>query len=156
MQNISVNKTGSIEPHKTYCPICGEDADELTIGVLFKAHLSNGQYAYSDKAQMSKANKSIRESNLTKDGNWIHVEEHEKVPASQPCKTCQQVITAGYKIVAEGGIFVHCTECGMQAVAKADSKIAIQIRKTNNIQAPNHVGCKITCADHNPNPNPNH
>jgi len=139
--NIPISKEGGLEPHLTFCLRCGGDGDELTIGVLKKAQLDNGQWLYANRGEVKRAERSvIKQGYKGHISPWQPVLECEKVPASQPCKSCQEEIIAISEVVEAGGVFLRCAECGLQGALRPENELAKDVRKESGIMAPDPVG----------------
>jgi len=144
-RSIPLHKDRGIDPHLTFCLRCGGDANELTLGELRKAELPNGQWVYANRGETTKLAKDLEEQGVINHGYrynlpWKEVPEHEKVPASEPCDDCQKELKEHKAIVADGGVYVTCKECGMTGVLRPGVPLAVRVREHSGIAAPDPVG----------------
>jgi len=147
MSQIPISEKGGIEPHLTFCTRCGGETQELTIGVVFEATLHDGRKLYYNRGQQRQA---LRSAKLDRSdvASTRHVEENEKLPASQPCKSCMDELKEHAEIVKAGGIYWKCGDCGQSGVIKK-TKFADMIRKAHKIEAPKSCGVEfVKCKEH--------
>lgn len=145
MTNIPLNSEGGIEPHLTFCPRCGGETNELTLGVVFKGKDRQGRWHYYNQGQRRRVEKKLGE--ILSDVQ--HVEEHERVPASQPCPACQKEMREFAAEVEAGGVYFRCAECGAMGVVKGGTEFAAAVREAHGIPAPEPCGVEFNkCEEH--------
>lgn len=136
----------------TFCPMCGKDADQLVLGLAVRYLDTDGyQLAYGHPGgEVAKYLKQIE-----KEYDYEVVEEHERLPADDVCKSCQDLLYAQKfrfnHIVAEGGVAWFCDICKQTGVIVANDSLGFceNIRKETKILAPNPVTVKFNdCKQH--------
>jgi len=159
--NIPLHPKRGLDPHLTFCPRCGGDANDLTIGHLRRVELIDNwgrsydpkQYAYANRGEgtrrviqeLEKANRRFRD--------WQDVPEGERVPSNGPCDKCEAELVEHKALVAAGGIYWNCNSCSQSGVIKAQSELAKAVRRHAGIEAPAPVGVQFeTCDEHTPRP----
>ena len=143
---IPISKEGGLEPHLCFCPRCGGDNGELTIGVLFKQETRKGRI-YFNRGEGRKAMKSAGIDPYSDTiGHPIHVEDREKVPGGL-CDACASELETFKKIVEEGGVYFQCGECGATGVFKADCELSRGVREHEGIEPPKPVGVQLRCCE---------
>jgi len=138
--------------HETFCPLCGFDAEELTVGTVLKYYSESGELlGYGHPGGV------FAQDLITKDVLYTTtpLDDSERAPAGGPCVDCAEDISnqrAEFKDeVEKGGLHWHCTECGLWGVIiHNDSKgFAAGVRKQAGIAPPAHLGVKfINCSQH--------
>jgi len=130
----------ALNPFMTVCPQCGGEANEL---LLVGAHDTVYRCVDCDMRHIGRPKKGICQkcgSTVTKERK---LEEHERLPASQPCEKCQKLNDAASKIVAEGGILWKCVTCGSAGAIKADHPLSRDVRKQMGIEPPKPCGIEL-------------
>lgn len=153
--SIPIHKDRGIDPHLTYCQRCGGEADELTLGVLMKAELPNGQWVYANRGKTEKLRRELEQKKIIPFQTYLQWQEitdtRERVPASEPCKKCRDELDMMEEIVKRGGCYFKCAECGQEGVLRETSTIAKQVRKLAGIEPPEPVGFEFeACVQHTP------
>lgn len=144
--SIPISKDGGLEPHLCFCPQCGGDTGEMTIGVVYEALLTNGSKAYYNRGDRRSVTKNLPAGIYIE--STRHVEDGEKLPSSAPCAACQNVNAEMDQVVADGGVHFRCTQCGSIGVIK-DSPFAKSIRERAKVKAPDPVGVEFAdCRQH--------
>lgn len=146
MSTIQLHPTKGVNPKLTFCPSCGQDANELVL--VGKQdykwtcnHCSQMHIGYFPKCQ--KCGSCDR-------GSRIEITEHERLPASQPCDECQEFNKVANEAFKSGGIIIRCKVCGGQAVIKGTTDMAIRTREHSGIFAPNPVGLELDSCEQHP------
>ena len=76
--------------------------------------------------------------------------EYEKLPLGI-CAACEDEIAKHKQIVADGGVYWHCTECHREGVVIASSEMAAAVRAAHKLPAPEPCGIEFTkCVEHEP------
>lgn len=144
---IPLHKDRGLDPHLTYCQRCGGDVEELTIGEVKEITLPDGRKTYVNRGKVHKVCKKLGYSPY--ECTIRNIEDHERLPASQPCNKCQKELETFDNIVKEGGVYFKCTEWGSTGVIKADTEFAKAVRKTSKVEAPDPIGIEFTkCIEH--------
>lgn len=149
MSMIPLHPTRALDPHLTYCPRCGGDTDEITVGHLWKVKTSKG-WLYFNRGELRKALVSAgfnaHAYNLT---DAIDVKENERVPSPTLCNNCQKEMVEFKKEVEAGGVYFRCTKCLTHGVIKAGTTMAVAVREAHGIPAPGECGIEFDdCTQH--------
>jgi len=139
MSLIPLHPQRGLDPHLTFCRVCGGDAEEITLGAMRKAQLPEGFWVYANTGGTTKVCRDLIKSGAIVDRydlSWEPVGEHEKIPATQPCNKCKEE----QEEIVKGGIYLKCLKCGLRGIIKAQHQLAIDVRKASGIKAPNPVG----------------
>lgn len=162
--SIPISRDGGLEPHLTYCPRCGGETPELTIGVAYwltwEGPISN-EYGFNRGQKIGVYNRGRRSPLLKTMGlehvpNWlgrVHVERHEKLPASEPCDECKAEIEEHKQIVKDGGVYFKCAECGRDGVIKDSPfarrvrEISVDVGRSKNVHKPCGIQF-VKCTEH--------
>ena len=139
-----------LDPHKTSCPRCGGDAEELIVGHMVKATLSNGQVVYTtnERSAKHKLVKAIRKELGTQHIiTWVDLDEGERIPARTICEKCATELIKFAAVVEAGGIYVRCKTCSIEGVAQPHSELAKSVRKFQNCPAPKPMGFEFSSCD---------
>ena len=140
------------ELHETYCPICGFEADELTVGAVLKYYGEDGELlGYGHPGGVFAHELIEHEVSYTTKA----LEESERAPAGEPCVYCAEDIAnqrEDFKEEVErGGIHWRCDNCGLWGVIKHnDSRgFSARARRKAGIQPPTHMGVRFSkCKQH--------
>jgi rubrerythrin len=76
-------------------------------------------------------------ANVTKERT---LEDNEKLPATQFCDDCKKEVAEHAEVVKGGGIYWKCKDCNSEGVIRAESELAIKVRKQAGIEPPDPVG----------------
>jgi len=112
-RGIPLHKERGLDPHLTFCRRCGGDANELTVGELRKAEYAPGQWTYANRGQTTEQGKVMEKQGVIDNRynlSWEEVPEHERVPAMEFCDSCKKEVKEHKALVADGGVYVKCTE----------------------------------------------
>jgi len=137
MSGITLSKKHGVNPKMTYCPNCKEDANEL---ILVGAHDSI-YYCHHCKINLIGSSKCPRCNSYGEFQRKIG--EYEKLPASQPCDKCKEVLKEQDRIVAEGGILFMCTKCGSRGAIRKNNPICQDVRKQLGVEPPKKCGVEF-------------
>ena len=154
---IDVHETNH-EVHLTYCPVCGFDAEELTVGEVMKYYTESGELLGYGHPGGSLAHALIE---CDVKYNTIPLDVTERAPAGEPCADCAADIAlqrAEFKVeVEKGGIHWHCDSCGLWGViAHNDSRgFSAGVRQRSGVKPPTHIGvnfnyCKLHESEEDP------
>lgn len=150
--SIPISKDRGIDPHLTYCPRCGGEANELTLGVLMKGLTYDGEVvAYANRGKTRQTERELaKKEGAPTISRWEEVTDTmERIPAHEPCDKCKEEIKTFEGIVAEGGIYFVCEGCGKKGVIRAESGLAKEVREHMKIAAPDPCGIKLeACWQH--------
>lgn len=143
MSSIRLHKEKGLNCFMSFCPRCYREAEELfLVG-------ANDSVYQCNKCKKMHIGRPSGAKCMTKGCRGSlsferKLEEGERLPASEPCKSCQQEIREHKIEVSKGGIYWKCDKCNYNGVIKAESKFAEHFRKKNNIFAPDPIGVDFT------------
>jgi DNA-directed RNA polymerase subunit RPC12/RpoP len=149
--SIPLHPKLGVNPHLSYCPRCGGDAEELMLignrTAIVKCE-SCGNKVIGGLRSGEKCPACQHRS--TGRGEHVgSVGEHDKLPASRPCAKCRQELAEHKAIVEAGGLYFRCKECNKQGVIKAEAEFAKALRLQHNKPAPELCGVEFEkCSDH--------
>lgn len=140
------------EVRLTFCPLCGLDAEELTIGEVLKYIGESGEmlgYGHPGGVlAFSLIDNEVKYKTQTLD-------PAERAPAGHPCSDCAANIAhqrAEFQVEVErGGVHWNCTSCEQWGVVMHDDSrgFSVGVRRSAGIEPPNHIGVKfINCKQH--------
>lgn len=154
MSNIPLHKERGLDPHMAICPRCNKENGEITVGHIKKAQMPDGRWVYASAGDgVRKTQRQLEAQGLPRATGWVDVEEREKVPSPNPCKDCAEEMRVHAEVVKKGGVYFRCEACATTGVIKAESKLAVETRKQNNIEAPDPCGIAFeNCAQHGGKP----
>lgn len=145
---ITLHPTRGVNPKLTYCPRCGGEANELLL-------IGNREYIRKCRGcgQMLIGFATMEACPGCHDRGphevYKRIGEHDKLPASQPCDACKEEMKQHAEIVANGGVYWQCDECGRRGVIKAESPMSAAVRNQMKIEAPEPCGIKFEkCKSH--------
>jgi len=152
MTNIPISKERGLDPHLTICPSCGGDGDAITVGIIRKATLPNGQTVYANQGQTTKTGRDLVNKGIINspyDLAWETITDpNERIISSQPCRKCIEHINEMEQIVKEGGVYFKCKECQQDGVIKKN-KFTNRVREHTGIEAPDPCGVEFNyCVEH--------
>ena len=136
----------------TFCPICGNPAEEIVVGEVYKYVTDAGEViGYGHPG--GEPGLSLHAEGAKY--NVVELGEYDRAPASKPCGKCLKLIAAqrlGFgEEVKRGGVYWMCEECGLHGVviAKDSRGFSAQARASVGIKPPNKVRVKFRrCEDH--------
>jgi len=150
---LETTQSQGLDPHRTYCPICKGDAEELTVGEVIKYFGES-----TDKFIGYGHPGGVLSTVLLEHGVAYRTEpvgEAEMLPAGGPCPDCVAEIAqqrAEFAVeVKKGGLHWTCDECDMFGVIIADDSIGFSAGVRNNagVPPPKQLGVKFTkCSQH--------
>lgn len=140
------------EVRLTFCPVCGMDAEELTIGEVLKYVNKDGDVlGYGHPGGILALTLIDQEIPY----ETIKLESFERAPAGHPCSNCMADIAqqrAEFKVEIElGGLHWHCEECGVWGIVMHDDShgFSAGVRRASGIKPPTHAGVRFTnCKQH--------
>lgn len=139
---LILHREKGVNPHLTYCRRCGGDANEI---MLVGMHDGKYQcdickmmhYGYPSRGRCQ--NKECGAFQVTKIGV---LEDGEKLPAHDPCDSCKKEIAEHKAVVADGGVYWHCTK-GHRGVLRASSDLSKLVREKMQIAPPAPCGVEF-------------
>lgn len=135
---LRLHPTKGVNPHLTYCRRCGVDAGEI---ILLGTNDRVLECSVCHLKLIGGGKCPEHPSAYTPFDRVI--DEHERLPAIEPCDACKAEIMLHKSIVAEGGVYWKCPD-GHEGVIKATAPLAKQVRDSAGIQAPDPVGIEFT------------
>ncbi len=149
---IPLDPEKGLDPHLTYCPRCGGEANELTIGAVRKAKLPNGQWVYASRNRLHEVRKELEKQYGYLNLKWEPLDEYEKVPASDVCDKCKEELATFDDVIKSGGVYFKCKECGATGVIKYNDgtkEFCDAVRKTAGVPFGRPVGVELEkCEEH--------
>ena len=145
MSSITLHKTKGVNPYLTFCPRCGGEASELILVGSRDSIFECCGITLIGGGPCPKCKSSLNAKFVRK------LEDHERLPAREPCDKCKAELENFKKEVEAGGVFFFCEDCHCEGVIKASAPMAAEVRKTMNIEPPKPCGIKF---DKNTCPNP--
>ena len=142
---IRLHKEHGVNPRLTFCPRCHGEANELMLlGTSDKKYqCQTCNLIHYGHPRLGRCQSSKCKSH---DIKFIGViEEHERLPASQPCDTCQKELSLHASVVAKGGVYWKCTKCGNSGVIKHTSPFSTMVRKAHGLNTPDSAGVFKPC-----------
>jgi hypothetical protein len=140
--SIPLHPQKGLNPRLAYCPRCGEETNEIAmLGANDKIYECEGGHQHLGVPTDGICSGCGHHTTFR---FLRHLEDHERLPASQPCVSCQEEIKTFEKVVAEGGVYIQCKDCGMQGVLKKENPLCAQVREKMNVPAPGPVGLELT------------
>lgn len=143
---MRLHPTQGVNPRCTFCPNCGQDANEITLlGAENRKWTCNNcdQMHIGYFAKCQKCGSHDR-------GAFTEISEHERLPASQPCDKCQEFDRVAGEAFESGGIIIQCKICGGKAVIRGTTDMAIRAREHSGISAPNPLGVELDKCEQHP------
>jgi len=151
-RQIPIHPERGLDPHLTFCPRCGGETNGLTIGVIRKAEIPNGQLVYAQRGSEQKMRKRLLEQGMISDHerlDWRELGENERVPDSSVCEQCKTELTDWADLVKQGGCYFKCNQCGCNGVINPGSEMAAAVRKATGKPPPQPCGVAFeTCDSH--------
>ena len=137
--DLELHPQKGLNPHMTYCPRCGEDAEEIILlGANDNLYRCGCGKSYVGKSSI------VCKSCRTRMKFERQIRESEKLPASDICNKCKDADKAVRKEVERGGIYWHCVDCGAAGAIKAEHPMSASVRKHMKISAPKPCGVEFT------------
>ena len=139
--------------HLTYCPVCGLEAEELTIGTVLKYYTAEDGELIGYGHPGGVLALSLIESGV--EYKTKPLEDYERAPAGDPCADCVADIAhqrAEFKVeIEKGGIHWYCEDCGVWGVIAHDDSYGFSatLRRRTGVAPPNHMGVRFkNCRQH--------
>lgn len=152
-RSITLHPKLGVNPHLTYCPRCGGEANELMLignrtnivecpncdakiigGLKTGEKCPKCQYC----AHFGDSSRSVGQ-----------IGEHDKLPATDVCDKCKEELETFKKEVEAGVIYFKCKCCPLTGVIKGHTRLAKAVREKSGIKAPNPVGIEFDdCKQH--------
>jgi len=155
-KGIELHPTLGVNPRMTFCPRCGGDGPELVL-----VGRDNAKYTCPECGAVhlgrpdnvpEQLYRGCQKCGSRYDRGWERRElsEFEKLPGSL-CADCEKEIEEHQELVAQGGVYWRCAECGKQGVIRAGD-YASAVRESAKIAAPDPVGVEFErCSEHEAN-----
>lgn len=135
--SITLSKQFGVNPSLTYCPRCGEETQEIIL-------LGNAQDYECTSCHKHIVGKRPKECPFCGSGLIVHKGPYDgsrnKLPASEPCGKCKELMKELKEELAKGGVAWKCLDCKSEGVIKHDVEMAIEFRK----QYPDKGGIILT------------
>ena len=137
---MRLHKEKGLNPHKTFCPKCGKESDELILlgAVDYKYECSS-----CGRMHIGRPKSGVCSCGMTL-GKGILIGDFEVLPASDFCDACQEELLYFKAEVMKGEVFWKCDTCGNSGVIVAGFKLAVLIRKELRIEPPGLCGIDFT------------
>lgn len=148
MGSIILHPQKGINPHLTVCQRCGQAYGIALLGNrdnrrICRCGCTNYGARGSDKC--GKCGEQLFDAKVEP------IREHEDLPGGL-CTECEKEVTEHAKIVAEGGVYFRCAQCGRQGVIKAN-EFAAEVRKHLKTPTPKPCGVEFQkCEEHGGKP----
>jgi hypothetical protein len=115
-----------VNAHPTVCTRCGKPGDELVMlgsrnKITTCPHCSVQAIGFTPRSKCPKCKKPMS------GGKVREIGEREPLPSGL-CKDCRASADLAKQVVALGGVFFRCKNCGAQGVLHKDSDIAKRVR----------------------------
>lgn len=142
---IPLTKDGGLDPRLTYCPRCGGECNEIIVGDNRLITHSSGQKAIAPRGKTSKVMKQL---GWSRSDCQVGMVPEGRLPATQPCDSCNKELEEWGKIVADGGVYWQCASCDKTGVV-LPSEFANLVRAKHGIDPPGPCGVEfMTCDEH--------
>jgi len=140
--SIPLHPEKGVNPHLTFCPRCGGEASELVlVGATDTIYECPQEHKILGRPKNNVCPTCGHATTFTV---IRKLEDHERLPARQPCDRCQTEMKEFEKVIAEGGIYIQCKDCGMKGVLKANHPLCAEVRGRMNIPTPGPIGVELT------------
>jgi len=146
MSYIELHKTKGVNAHMTYCPRCKGEASELIlVGADDGIYECNAPSSAGGPHKMAgRPRPRMQQAHCPECGydvSWTRVgtlEDGVRLPATQPCDTCQKEMKEHEAVVEAGGVYFRCNDCKAQGVIKASAPFAMLAREAAQHQEEEH------------------
>jgi hypothetical protein len=128
-----------LNPHLACCSRCGKENGEV---VLLGAN--DRKYECRDCGALNLGRATCGYCGSTRTQDVGVIVEHERIPTGF-CEDCRKAVELHAKIVADGGVYFACEDCGTSGVIPP-SRFASAIRHRAGISPPKPVGVKLNAA----------
>jgi NMD protein affecting ribosome stability and mRNA decay len=139
--SITLHPEKGVNPRLCFCPRCGEEANELVLlGAKDKVDTCTGcgLVHYGGVAFGGACGRCRGRSFKSR-----KLEDTERVPASKLCDKCDAEMLGFKAEVERGGVYFRCTACHAEGVVKAESALAVNVRREAGVEAPAPVGVEF-------------
>lgn len=139
--SITLHPEKGVNPKMTYCPQCKGEGRSLIL-------LGNQDKLYQCRCGQNFIGRPDRDCPGC-GAHWREVmflrniEEHEKLPDTEPCEACQELNRQTAKMVAEGGVYFRCEKCGSEGAVRPDHPLSIKTREVAGVEPPLACGVKL-------------
>lgn len=148
MSGLRLHSTLGVNPRLTVCRRCGGDGDEL---MLLGSQNTKCECAHCGVVFYGNPDGKARDicPKCGRAANWINRQEltpNERIPAPDYCDKCKAELAEHKQIVAEGGIYWRCKDCGRAGVIRKN-EFCDRVRERVKIAAPEPIGVEFSKAD---------
>ena len=119
----------------TCCRNCGEDVGLALLG------RDENKFTCRSCSTVSFGSKKCLKCD-SRDGSVSVIGDQEKLP-TEICDKCQAQAKAMAEVVRDGGIYFHCKDCPANGVIRAQSDLAVDVRRHMGIEAPDPCGVEL-------------
>ena len=145
--SIPISPERGIDPHLTTCIRCGGEGQDIILGVLMTNVDNDGDTHYCPRGKTGRHVKDLPRGKYFM-GRWTEVTDTNLRIPSGLCKDCDAEVKAHAKVITDGGVFFHCTECGRQGVIRP-GVFADEVRRVNKAATPKPCGVEFdNCKEH--------
>jgi len=162
---IPLHPTKGLDPHLMQCPMCGGEANGLTIGHMKKLMFCDKIVGYAQVGKTTKVRRDVAKhltahNDKISEGHghvvteWdievVSLEENEKVFDFEPCDKCREKIAvekeAHAKVVAKGGVYWRCEDCSLTGVLRP-SDFTKDVRRSAGVGLTDSCGVQFNRHD---------
>jgi hypothetical protein len=142
MSSITLHPEKGVNPFLTFCPRCGGEGRDLILV---------GRRDYVDECQgcgmkhFGGADKKTCQGCGRHQFNRRKIADGEKLPGGL-CLECETEVAEHKAVVAAGGVYFQCADCGVQGVIKANEFTA-DVRKHHGLTDGEPCGVEFTADD---------
>ncbi len=141
MSGIRLHPTKGVNPHLGVCPRCGGDNGEIAL-----VGANDGIYV----CHRCKQRHVGRPKECAQCGHWDFTKtgelgENERIPTGL-CKSCETEVAEHKKVVASGGVYFKCSDCGVSGAIRPNA-FTEAVRKQAGVATPAPVGVEFSKAD---------
>lgn len=146
--SIPLHPTKCLDPRLGLCQRCGKENGEIVLvgnGKIYRCRgcqAANLAYRRPDKCGSCGESEERYGEGFTVEP----VPDGRHLPGST-CDACVKELEEHRAVVAAGGVYFKCVDCGTQGVVKAEAPFAGMVRKHAGIQPPDPVGAEFSKAD---------
>jgi len=151
MASITLHPEHGVNPKLVQCASCGKDTNELVLlgtygytGTCSKHGHVVGVSKYGNCTMQHPDTYSARCGNQLTNVREI-TERH--IVTGAICDECKKLKDETAKVVAEGGIYFRCADCGSEGAIRASSTLAKAVRKQMKVKAPAPCGVEFSKND---------
>lgn len=133
-----------VNPRLTVCPRCGGDTNEIVLLGNYnsiKECVGCGARVVGPTKECACGCRNYRVVR--------ELDAHEKLTSSSLCDACAAELKEHEAIVADGGIYFKCDQCGSSGVIRGSAQLAQALRRKTGKAAPEPIGVRFeTCEQH--------